>query len=80
MNELYEVFDELNFEYEIMVILPKANNFVVEHFTGDYKDFEEKINEHLECGFEIVDKKENEVLLKKNNTEVIIKIQGDKNV
>ncbi len=75
MNELYVVFNELDYEYEIMVFLPKANNFVVEHFLGDYDDFEKKIDEHLGYGFEIIDRKDNEVLMKKDDNEIVVKIE-----
>ncbi len=59
---------------EIIIFLPDANNFVVEHFRGKYEDFENKIKEHIECGFEIARRKDNEVLLKKDTTKVVVKI------
>jgi len=57
-----------------MVVLPKADNFVVEEFYGDIYDFYEKVEKHIKLGYEIISQKDDEVLLKNGDSEVLIKL------
>jgi len=74
MNEFEELFDDLEKRYSIMIVLPKADNFVVEDITGDIYDYYEKVEKHTKLGYEIINKKDDEVLLKNGDTEVLIKL------
>ena len=65
---------ELCFDFDIMVIILPVN-FVVEHFSGDYCSFDRKVNELLEDGFKIINKKYGEVLLKRDDLEVLVSLK-----
>ena len=74
MIDFEELFDDLEKRYSIMVVLPKADNFVAEHTTGDIYDFYEKVEENEKLGFKIISQKDDEVLLKNGDNEVLIKL------
>jgi len=74
MNDFEELFDDLEKRYSIMVVLPKADNFVAEDITGDIYDYYDRIEKHTKLGYEIINQKDDEVLLKNGDSEVLIKL------
>jgi len=74
MIEFEDLFDDLEKRYSIMVVLPKADNFVVEDFYGDIYDYYDRIEKHQKLGYKIIRQNDDETLLRNDTDEVLIQL------